>query len=43
MKTIHLWILKGFYASRIVDDFNGAKINFINLPHLKANKQAAGT
>jgi hypothetical protein len=30
------------YASRIVDDFDGVTINIIDLPHLKANKKAAG-
>ena len=30
------------YATRIVDDFDGVTINIIDLPHLKANKKAAG-
>ena len=30
------------YASRIVDTIDGVEINIIDLPHLKANKKAAG-
>src|SRR5689334_3326167 len=30
------------YASRIVDDLDGVKVNIIDLPHLKTNKKAAG-
>jgi len=30
------------YASRIVDTIDGAEISLIDLPHLKANKKAAG-
>jgi hypothetical protein len=30
------------YASRIVDTLDGVKVNIIDLPHLKANKKAAG-
>lgn len=30
------------YASRIVDDFDGVKVDIIDLPHLKTNKKAAG-
>jgi hypothetical protein len=30
------------YASRIVDDLDGVKVNIIDLPHLKANEKAAG-
>jgi hypothetical protein len=30
------------YANRIVDELDGVKINVIDLPHLKANKKAAG-
>jgi hypothetical protein len=30
------------YAKRIVDDIDGVKIDIIDLPHLKANKKAAG-
>jgi hypothetical protein len=30
------------YASRIVDTLDGVEINIIDLPHLKANKKAAG-
>jgi hypothetical protein len=26
----------------LVDDFDGVKINIIDLPHLKANKRSAG-
>ena len=31
-----------YYASRIVDDFDGVKVDIIDLLHLKANKKAAG-
>jgi predicted nucleotidyltransferase len=30
------------YASRIVDTLDGVQVNIIDLPHLKANKKAAG-
>ncbi len=30
------------YASRIVDVLDGVEVNIIDLPHLKANKKAAG-
>ncbi|MDP3183865.1 MAG: hypothetical protein Q8M58_01190 [Anaerolineales bacterium] len=30
------------YASRIVDTLDGVEVNIIDLPHLKANKKAAG-
>ena len=30
------------YASRIVDILDGVDVNIIDLPHLKANKKAAG-
>jgi hypothetical protein len=30
------------YASRIVDELDGVTVNIIDLPHLKANKKAAG-
>jgi hypothetical protein len=30
------------YASRIVDDFDGVKVNIIDLSHLKTNKKVAG-
>jgi len=30
------------YASRIVDDIDGVTTNIFDLPHLKANKKAAG-
>ncbi len=30
------------YTSRIVDTLDGVEVNIIDLPHLKANKKAAG-
>lgn len=30
------------YASKIVDTLDGVQVNIIDLPHLKANKKAAG-
>ena len=30
------------YANRVVDDLDGVKVSIIDLPHLKANKKAAG-
>ena len=30
------------YVSRIVDTLDGVEVNIIDLPHLKANKKAAG-
>ena len=30
------------YASKIVDTIDGVQVNIIDLPHLKANKKAAG-
>ncbi len=30
------------YASRVVDTLDGVEVNIIDLPHLKANKKAAG-
>jgi predicted nucleotidyltransferase len=30
------------YASRITDTLDGVEVNIIDLPHLKANKKAAG-
>ncbi|HSK87375.1 MAG TPA: hypothetical protein VK880_03420 [Anaerolineales bacterium] len=30
------------YASKIVDTLDGIQVNIIDLPHLKANKKAAG-
>lgn len=37
-----MWNLRDCYASKIVDDLDGVKVNIIDLPHLKANKKAAG-
>ena len=30
------------YATRVIDEIDGVKVNIINLPHLKINKQASG-